>query len=183
MKEKQRFLESLEQKPSGLAIDKKQPLLHQDIKVIEYALLPLEFWALKQAFIQKNPMSTGEYYNLRMVEEYYQYKQHNLNKKKIDVDISSNHKEWDEFYKLRKEVKKILLGAAADDLRGYEQEMRSKKIKFPSYKKINATLINMQDYGLLASRKEPKSKTNAFWFINPQFLLKYGEQFKKAYLS
>jgi len=41
----------------------------------------------------------------------------------------------------------------------------------------------MEKYGLLISRQEKGSKAIAYWYISPQFLIKYGEQFKRKYVK
>jgi len=150
-----KILDKLEQTPGQIKIEKDQPLLKQNIGLLEYALLPLEFWALKTAFRNKNPMSTGEYYNLSLTQKF------TMSKLTLPSSLHGP--------------------ITADVLRVQESKLREHKIKFPSYKKVLSTLQSLEAYGLLVSRAEKNKKANAYWYINPEFLLKYGDAFNKKY--
>ncbi len=155
MIQKTNFLSNLE-KSQDINIEKSQPSLKQNIGILEYALLPLELWCLKHAFVIKNPLTTGNYYNSNLMGKWYETTK-NKPSKQVLMDT--------ELY------------------RTTEVELRAKGVNFPSYKKVHSTLVKLQDYGFLLARKVKGEKANAYWYINPQFLLKYGEEFRKKFIA
>jgi len=160
MTEKNKLIDELEREQTEINIERSQPLLKKDITILEYALLDYEMWALIVAFKNKTPMSTGHYYNNILIDKY------NKNINSAEQNTLSK-----------------ISNFTSKDFRKLEILLRSKNISFPSYKKILSILKNMEKYGLLISRQEKGSKAIAYWYISPQFLIKYGEQFKRKYVK
>jgi len=153
------------------SFETEHPDIGQNIKILKFVLLPLEYWCLKLLFLKEEPLSTGQIYNFHVVER----ERENKNSKK-DIFVP-NTIEGD--YKVSQLNGQTLIIPVprAKDIREIEKELREKKIKFHSYKFIKQTLEKLENWGILATREaEAKSKTDLFWIINPKFYLKYGKQ-------
>ena len=166
---------------STLKIEDEHPDIIKNIRVLKFILLPLEYWCLKVLMKKESPLSTGFIYNWHLIE----IAEKSFESVTLSVDDKTELCSLIGAKFLDNELNKKLndtVKITEANYREIEKLLRSKKIKFHSYKLILQTLERLENWGLLKRRYPEKvSKINFYWIINPQFYLKYGKQLEELF--
>jgi len=169
-------------------IETEYPDIKSNIKVLKYVLLPLEFWCLERIFLLQRPASTGEYYNQKLIETAKTHLRDLMNKFKAESRsgvISKESSERQRAYATEAlTLNRMLNDISASTLRTFEEKLRSKGVKFPSYATILKTLERLEGWGLVDRREEGEdSKVNFYWHVNTNFYLRYGKLVEEQLLK
>lgn len=153
-------------KPPLMEIVKKHPEIYNDPALLVSTLHPLETFIIEEMLSRLRPISTNDAHNYVITKIWLEQLQ-SWPKGDLAVLVAQSRKGFT-----------LARIPSPEQMKMMRADLKSRKIKYPSYEKVDGVMKTLESWGILTKRTETISKAKYFWILQPYFLHQFGKPLK-----
>jgi len=161
------YLKTSEKEDKGIVITPLSKKILNSIEILDNLLTPLELWIIDTLDKPRTVKEIRDFYVVELGRRFG-----------IRPDLILKFKDYSSMKEfIEKQKPKII--PIPELSKTIENELKTKKIRIPSYDKFDNILLSLEKLGITARRYDLLRKGKWLWVLNPHFLIALKESKKK----